>query len=97
MTNREISDKNYEHLLTFWEAFKRTTMKDYHDFYLKFDALLLVCLLETFRKESTNSFEIDTTHYSSTTAYSSDAIIRFADVKLKLISDIESINSLEAQ
>ena len=31
LTKREISDKNYKHVLNFWKAFKMNTMKDYHD------------------------------------------------------------------
>ena len=72
-----------------------TTMKDCHDFNLKCDALLLASLFVTFRKGSINFFELDTAHYSSTTGYSWDTILRFTDVKL--ISDIDSINWLKAR
>ena len=51
-----ISDNNYDHVLKVWEAFKMNNMKDYHDLYLKVDVLLLACVLETFKKESINSF-----------------------------------------
>ena len=95
MTNHAISDKNYEHVLTFWEIFKMTTTKDCHDFYLKCDALLLACLFVTFRKGSTNLFKLDTAHYSSTLGYSWGTILRFTDVKG--ISDIDSINWLKAR
>ena len=33
-------------------------MKNYHDFYLKVDVLLLACVDETFRKESINPSEL---------------------------------------
>ena len=45
MTNRAISDKNCEHFLNIWKAFK-INMKDYHDLYLKVDVLLLICVFE---------------------------------------------------
>ena len=95
MNNHAISDRNYEHVLTFWEIFKMTTMKDCHDFNLKCDTLLLASLFVTFRKGSINFFELDTAHYSSTTGYIWDTILRFTDVKL--ISDIDSINWLKAR
>ena len=41
-------------------------MKEYHDFDLKFNVLLLVCVFGTFKKESINSFELDPAHYFST-------------------------------
>ena len=74
MTNRAISDKNYEHILNVWKAFKMNIMKDYHDLYLKVDVLLLTSVFETFRKESINSFELDFAHYLSTSGYSWDAM-----------------------
>ena len=39
------------------------TSKDYNDLYLKVDDLLLVCVLETFREESINSFELYPAHF----------------------------------
>ena len=58
MTNREVSDKNYEFVVNVWEAFKLNNMKDHHGLYLKFDVLLLAGVFETFRNESINSFEL---------------------------------------
>ena len=47
-TNHANSDKNYEHFLNAWKAFKVNNMKKYYDLYLKVD-YWLVCLklLET--------------------------------------------------
>ena len=39
------------------------TSKDYNDLYLKVDDLLLVCVFETFREESINSFELYPAHF----------------------------------
>ena len=44
---------------------------------------------ETFRKKSVNYFELDTAHYLFTPKYSWDAMLRFTEVYLKQISDIE--------
>ena len=39
------SDKKYEHALKIWDRCQMNLMKDYHDLYLKCDALfLLMCL-----------------------------------------------------
>ena len=65
-------------------------MKDYHDLYLKVHVLLMVCVFETFRKESMNSFELDPAYYLSTCSYySCNAMLRFTDANLKLLSNIE--------
>ena len=45
LTDRKITDKEYEHVLSVWNKFEIKTMKDDHDLYFKRDALiLLVCL-----------------------------------------------------
>ena len=79
-----------------WKSFIMNTMKDYHDLYLKVDVLLLACGFETFRKESTNNFELDSAHYLSTLGYSWDVMLRFYDFNLKLISVIEKYQFMES-
>ena len=46
-------------ILYVWKSVKMNFMKDYHEMYLKVDVLLLACVFETFRKESMDSFELD--------------------------------------
>ena len=48
----------------------------------------------TFRKESINSFKLDTTDYLSTTDYTWDWVERFTSVRMKLISDAEEYQSM---
>ena len=50
LTNRKITDKEYEHVLNVWKKFEMKTMKDYHDLYLKCDVSLLADVFEKFRK-----------------------------------------------
>ena len=95
--NCGISDKSYEHVLYVWEAFKMDSVKDYYDLYMKINVLLLVCVFETFRKESIDSFKLDSTHYLSTSSYNWDAMLRFTDVNSKLIPDIEKYQSIESR
>ena len=55
-----------------------------------------MCVLKkAFRNESITSFELDPGHYLSTSGYGWDAMLKYNDVNLKLISGIESINSLK--
>ena len=77
LNNHEISDENFEHVLKVWEAFKMKTKKAYHDLYLKLMFYYwLVCL------------KMNTAHYLSTGSYR-EAMVRFTDFNLKLISDIK--------
>ena len=71
-------------------------MKGYLDLYLKVDLLLLAYMFESFKKVCINSFELDPAYYLSTPGYSWDAMLRFTDVNLKLISDIEKYQFFES-
>ena len=48
LTDRKITDKEYEHVFTVWNNFEVKTVKDYHNLYLKFDVLLLAAVFENF-------------------------------------------------
>ena len=52
LTDRKISDKEYEHGLNAWNKFEMKRMKDYHDLYLKFDIILSANKFEKFRNNS---------------------------------------------
>ena len=97
MINHEISDENYEHVLNIWETSKMITIKDYHDLHLKVDVLLSACAFQTFTKESINYFKLDPVHYLSIAEYSWDAMLRFTNLNLKLISVIGKYQLVESK
>ena len=70
-------------------------MEDYEVLYFKIDISLLACVFEIFGKESINYFELDPSHYLSTPGYSWNTMLRFTDVNLRLISDIEKYQFIE--
>ena len=41
LTDHQISDKKYEHVLSVWKLFDMINIKDYHDLYLEYDVLSL--------------------------------------------------------
>ena len=53
-------------------------------------------MFETFRKETIKPIELDPAHYLSTPGYSWKRMLRFTDVSLKLISDIEKYQLFES-
>ena len=55
LTDRKISDKEYEHNLNIWNKFEMKTMKDYHELYLKC-VLLLADVFEKFRNNSLKNY-----------------------------------------
>ena len=52
LTGKNISDKEYQHALKVWNNFATKMMKDYYNFHLKYDALLLAFY---FKKSRNNS------------------------------------------
>ena len=63
------------------------TMKDYHDLYLKCEALLLANVFEKFRNNSLKINGLCLSHYLSTPALSWDVMLNITKVELKLIPD----------
>ena len=54
LSDRKISDKEYEHVLNVWKKIEMKTMKDYYNLYLKCDALFLA---DVFGKRRNNSLK----------------------------------------
>ena len=70
LTGKNVSAKEYKHVLRVWNKFERKTMKDYHDLYLKCDVLLLVAVFEKFRNNDLKNYGLCPSHYLSTPALS---------------------------
>ena len=64
------------------------TMKDYHNFYLKCDILLLGDVFEKYRN-SKKHYELCLSHYLSAPALSWDAKLNMTKVDLEFISDAD--------
>ena len=60
-------------------------LKDYHDFYLKCNVLLLADVFEKFRNNSLRNYELCPSHYLNTPALGWDAMLNMTKVELELI------------
>ena len=59
LTDCAINDEGCEqHGIIIWKAFVMKNMKDFHDLYVKLGVLLFVCMFESVRIKSMNSFEL---------------------------------------
>ena len=61
-------------------------MKDYYDFYLKCDVLLLPDDFEKFRNNSLINYRLCPNHYLSAPALSRNAMLIMTKVKLKFLN-----------
>jgi len=86
LTDSDISDEDYKHAQTVWTKFAMSTMRDYHDLYLKSDVILLADVFEEFRKMCLNYYKLDPVHYFSCPGLSFNAMLKMTKVKLGLIT-----------
>ena len=65
------------------------TMKDYHDFLLNCDVLLLADVFQKLINHSLKIYGLCPSHYLSTLGLSSNAMLKMTKAKPKLITDLE--------
>ena len=70
-------------------------MRDYHDIYLKTDVFLLADVFEKFRQMSLESYGLEPSHYYSLPGLSWDAALKYSDVELELITDVNMYQMVE--
>ena len=95
LNDEEVSDEDYVHAQNVWKTFNCITMKDYHDLYLRTDVLLLADVFEKFRAMSLENYGLDPAHYYSLPGLSWDAALKYSNVKLDLIVDIDMYQMVE--
>ena len=87
--NGHISNEQYLHLQNVWNTFNFNTFRDFHNHYLKKDALLLTDVFDKFISTSLKYYNLDTCHYFSAPGLSWDAILKMTKVELEKISDVD--------
>ena len=84
-----INDEDYLACKKIWNEFSMKTMSDYHDHYLKKDALLLADVFEKFIGTWLKFYNLDPWHYFSSSGSSWDAMLKMTGVKLETIFNID--------
>ncbi len=87
LTDSHITDKDYNHAKKVWSTFNCETMRDYHDLYLKTDVLLLADVMTEFRKTCKKAYELEALHYYTSPGLAWDAMLKYTEIELDLISD----------
>ena len=88
LKNKCIGEKDYLKANNIWNVFKINTMGDFHDLYLKADALLLANVFKKFINTCVDFYELDPCHYFSSPGLSWDAMLKMTGIELYFISDI---------
>ena len=89
LSGKEISDKEYQHVLRVWNKLVMKTIKYYHDLYLQYDVLLLGNVFEQFGNGCPEKFFLCSIHYLSAPALSWNAMLSMTKVELDLNTNID--------
>lgn len=92
LTNSNVSDVDYNHALNVWSHFQINSLGEYSDIYLKSDVLLLADIFENFRKICLNTYGLDPAQYYTAPGLSWDAMLKFTQIKLDYLHDIDMIH-----
>ena len=87
LTNRKITDKEYQHVLNVSKKFEIKTMKDYYDLYLKCAVLLLATVFQKVRSNSLKNYELYPSHCLSAPGLSWGVMLKMTKIGPELIPD----------
>ena len=89
LTDERIEQEHYEHAQSAWKTFNCQTLGDYHDIYLKTDVVLLADVFQKFRRTCMNTYKLDPLHYYTAPSLSWDALLKYTEIDLELLTDID--------
>ena len=96
LTDSHISDKDYQNALNVFNSLKMQSLREYHDFYLVCDVLLLADVFEAFRDTCKKNYDLDPAHFYTAPGLSWQAALKMTGVKLELLTDIDQHLFIEA-
>ncbi|XP_058790457.1 uncharacterized protein LOC131663808 [Phymastichus coffea] len=95
LTDSDIPTEEYKHAQNVWNIFgsiwKKIDLGMYSDLYLKTDVLLLADIFENFRSTCKNAYDLDPAHYYTTPGLTWDAMLKYTNMKLELLTDIDMV------
>lgn len=95
LTNEKVSEENYLFAKKIWEEFNIKTLGEYADLYLKVDVCLLAIVFENFRETCREIYKLDPSNYYTAPGLSFDAMLKFTNVELKLLKDVDMLLFVE--
>ena len=90
----DISDKDYLLAQKVWNKFGIRNLGEYHDLYVQTDTLLLADVCENFRDKCIEIYRLDP-YFLSAPGLAWQACLKKTEVKLKLLTDINTLLMIE--
>lgn len=95
MTGDVITEEKYEFAQQVWMTMGCQTLGEYHDLYVYQDIFLLADIFEQFRQVCLTQYQLDPAHYYTVPELTWDAALKFTEVKLDTLHDIEMYQFME--
>ncbi|XP_041675515.1 uncharacterized protein LOC121530461 [Drosophila eugracilis] len=95
LSDENCSVEDYSFAQKVWDTFNCNTIRDYLKLYLESDVLILADVFENFRNICRRIYKLDPINYVTAPSISWDAMLKFTNVHLELISDGDMYNFLK--
>ena len=92
LTIKDISDKEYENVKSFYKKMKFKSLRQYLECYLISDILLLSDCFNHFRKIMFDEFQLDPVKYVSAPSLTKDCALKYSKCKIENIKDVSMFN-----
>ena len=82
-----VSYQDYEHACKVWRDFGIRNLGEYHDLYLRIDAILLANVFESFRRVCLDNYGLDPTHFYTAPGLAWKACLKKTSIRSELLLD----------
>ena len=95
LTLENITKTDYAHANSVFKKFNINNLGEYHDLYVRSDALLLADIFENFRQSCLKNYELDPAHFVSLPGLAWQACLKKTNVELELLTDHDMLLMIE--
>ncbi|GIX84040.1 c2H2-type domain-containing protein [Caerostris darwini] len=88
LTNSSISNRDYNHALTVFEAFECKTFSNYLEIYQNVDVVMLAEIFLSFRRTSMQSYHLDPVYFITSAQLTWNAGLKIIKVELQLLGNV---------
>ena len=88
LTLENISEKDYAHANNVFKKFNINNLGEYHDLYVRSDALLLADIFANFRQSCLKNYELDPAHFVSLPGLAWQTCLKKTNVELRVVKGL---------